>query len=118
MSIVTVVLLETGAGWLTGTLTATLALGIATFSGLQIDLVGTDKVLRFTGHASSFTLDSSPAFAITVGAAAKLAAARKLGCPVILVNRPALPHRPTVGSVQQAMQWLGATVVHEAERGV
>ncbi|MDP2015701.1 cobalt-precorrin-6A reductase [Hydrogenophaga sp.] len=53
-----------------------------------------------------------------VGAAAKLAAARELGYPVILVNRPALPHRHTVGTVQQAMQWLGATAVHEAERGV
>ena len=53
-----------------------------------------------------------------VGAAAKLAAARELGCPVILINRPAPPQRHTVGTVQQALQWLGATAVHEAERGV
>jgi precorrin-6A/cobalt-precorrin-6A reductase len=56
-----------------------------------------------------------------VGAAAKLAAARALGCPVILVERPALPQRLTVGTVQQALQWLeglGVAAVHEAERGV
>jgi len=53
-----------------------------------------------------------------VGAAAKLAAARALGCPVILIDRPALPHRLTVGTVQQALQWLGVAAAHEAERGV
>jgi precorrin-6A/cobalt-precorrin-6A reductase len=53
-----------------------------------------------------------------LGAAAKLAAARALGCPVILIDRPSLPHRPTVGTVQQALAWLGVAAVHEAERGV
>lgn len=56
-----------------------------------------------------------------VGAAAKLAAARALGCPVTLIERPQLPARPTVGTVQQALQWLkglGVAVVHGAERGV
>ncbi len=53
-----------------------------------------------------------------VGAAAKLAAARALGCPVILIDRPALPHRATVGTVEQALHWLGVAVAHEAERGV
>ncbi|MDZ7875618.1 MAG: cobalt-precorrin-6A reductase [Rhizobium sp.] len=56
-----------------------------------------------------------------MGAAAKLAAARQLGCPVILIDRPQLPARPTVGTVAQALQWLerlGLAVLHEAVRGV
>ncbi|WP_425472822.1 cobalt-precorrin-6A reductase [Tepidimonas thermarum] len=58
-----------------------------------------------------------------VGARAKLDAARALGCPVILIDRPAIPHRPTVATVAQALQWLGVTQavrgVHAAtERGV
>jgi precorrin-6A/cobalt-precorrin-6A reductase len=40
------------------------------------------------------------------GAAAKLAAARRLGLPVILIARPALPARATVRTVAQAMDWL------------
>lgn len=58
-----------------------------------------------------------------LGAQAKLDAARALGCPVILIDRPAIPHRPTAGTVAQALQWLGVaptdTGVHAAtDRGV
>ena len=49
------------------------------------------------------------------GAAAKLAAARDLGLPVVLIDRPALPPRATAASVGEVMAWLG---VHAAERGV
>ncbi|MDF2141953.1 cobalt-precorrin-6A reductase [Paenirhodobacter sp. CAU 1674] len=51
------------------------------------------------------------------GAEAKLIAARRLGLPVILIDRPGLPPRKTVGSVTQVLDWLrhhGAS----AERGV
>lgn len=40
------------------------------------------------------------------GAAAKLVAARHLGLPVIMVERPALPARQVVGSVAEVMGWL------------
>jgi precorrin-6A/cobalt-precorrin-6A reductase len=40
------------------------------------------------------------------GAEAKLAAARALGLPVILIDRPALPPRQVAGSVEEAMDWL------------
>lgn len=57
------------------------------------------------------------------GAQAKLDAARVLGCPVILIDRPAIPVRPTAGTVAQALQWLGVAQVdagvHAAtDRGV
>lgn len=41
------------------------------------------------------------------GAAAKIAAARALGLPVIMIDRPALPARREVHSVAAAMAWLG-----------
>jgi len=53
-----------------------------------------------------------------VGAQAKLAAARQLGCPVILIDRPQLPARATVSTVEQALCWLAGQTVHEADRGV
>lgn len=48
------------------------------------------------------------------GARAKLEAARTLGLPVIMADRPALPKVETAASVGAVMQWLD----HEAERGV
>ncbi|GAB2174984.1 cobalt-precorrin-6A reductase [Dongia sp. agr-C8] len=51
------------------------------------------------------------------GARAKLDAARKLGIPVILIDRPAIPPRPVAGSIDAVLDWLdhAAPVV---ERGV
>jgi len=40
------------------------------------------------------------------GARAKLDAARTLGLPVIMIDRPSLPERRTVQSVDQIMHWL------------
>lgn len=40
------------------------------------------------------------------GAVAKLEAARALGLPVILIDRPALPARHVVASIAQVMAWL------------
>lgn len=46
------------------------------------------------------------------GAESKLAAARELGLPVIVIDRPALPPRPVVTTVAEVMGWL-----HGADRG-
>lgn len=48
------------------------------------------------------------------GARAKLVAARALGLPVLLIDRPALPLRREVYDAQAVMDWLG----HAADRGV
>jgi precorrin-6A/cobalt-precorrin-6A reductase len=40
--------------------------------------------------------------------AAKLAAARELGVPVVLLERPPAPDAPTVATVEEAMEWLEA----------
>jgi precorrin-6A/cobalt-precorrin-6A reductase len=42
------------------------------------------------------------------GAVAKIAAARALGLPVVMIDRPAIPHRPVVHSVAGVMAWLGS----------
>lgn len=46
-------------------------------------------------------------------AEAKLAAARELGLPVVMIDRPALPPRPIAATVAGVMDWL-----HAADRGV
>jgi precorrin-6A/cobalt-precorrin-6A reductase len=40
------------------------------------------------------------------GAVAKIAAARALGLPVVMIDRPVLPARKVVGSVADVMGWL------------
>jgi uncharacterized repeat protein (TIGR01451 family) len=64
--------LQTGGGTLSGTKSVAAVNGVVTYSGLSINLTGTDKVLRFT--ATSLTLaDTTPAISITFAAASKLA---------------------------------------------
>jgi len=41
----------------------------------------------------------------------KIAAARALGLPIMLLRRPAFPEVPTVGTVEEAMTWLSHAVV-------
>ena len=41
------------------------------------------------------------------GAVAKIAAARTLGLPVIMIDRPMIPKRPVARSVKDVMAWLG-----------
>jgi precorrin-6A/cobalt-precorrin-6A reductase len=43
-------------------------------------------------------------------AAAKIVAARRLGLPVVLVERPAPPPGPTVETVDQAVGWIESTL--------
>ncbi|WP_314372469.1 cobalt-precorrin-6A reductase [Sphingomonas paucimobilis] len=45
------------------------------------------------------------------GARAKLDAARELGLPVVMIDRPFIPDRPQVGSVAQVLEWLDHGVV-------
>lgn len=55
------------------------------------------------------------------GAEAKLHAARALGLPVILIDRPAVPPRPTVARVDEVLQWIArhhGNTGTSAERGV
>lgn len=40
------------------------------------------------------------------GASAKIAAARHLGLPVVMIDRPVLPERPAVDRVDKVMDWL------------
>ncbi len=47
-------------------------------------------------------------------ASAKLGAARALGVPVIMVERPHIPARKTVAGVAEAMEWLG--LAHDSVR--
>jgi precorrin-6A/cobalt-precorrin-6A reductase len=47
------------------------------------------------------------------GAAAKLAAARRLGIGVVMIDRPALPPRAEVHDVEAVLAWL-----HAADLGV
>lgn len=49
------------------------------------------------------------------GAVAKIEAARALGLPVIMIDRPAIPDRPTAASVEAVLDWLRA---HGADLGV
>ncbi|SNR43614.1 cobalt-precorrin-6A reductase [Puniceibacterium sediminis] len=41
------------------------------------------------------------------GAAAKITAARQLGLPVIMIDRPSLPPRPEAYAIPDVMAWLG-----------
>ena len=55
------------------------------------------------------------------GAEAKLGAARALGLPVILIERPSIPPRRTVSRVDAVLRWLADThgdATATAERGV
>lgn len=45
------------------------------------------------------------------GARAKLEAARELGLPVVMIDRPFIPDRPQVESVAQVLDWLDHGVV-------
>ena len=48
------------------------------------------------------------------GAIAKIEAARALGLPVLMIDRPALPDRAEFHDVGEVIEWVG----HRAERGV
>jgi precorrin-6A/cobalt-precorrin-6A reductase len=49
------------------------------------------------------------------GAQAKILAARQLGLPVLMIDRPVLPQRDEVGAVAAVFDWLAHS---ETDRGV
>lgn len=52
------------------------------------------------------------------GAYAKIAAARGLSLPVVMIDRPAMPRREVVDTTDQAMGWIARHVPSGAKRGV
>jgi len=52
------------------------------------------------------------------GADAKLIAARHLGLPVLMIDRPALPERAKFYRPEDVLKWLGHDAAANAERGV
>ena len=48
----------------------------------------------------------------------KIAAARDLGVAVVLIQRPALPETPSVGTVEEAVRWVDHVVPRPTARGV
>ncbi len=48
----------------------------------------------------------------------KIAAARALGLPVIMLRRPARPQVPAAASVEEALAWLDHVLASAAARGV
>lgn len=52
------------------------------------------------------------------GAEAKLLAARQLGLPVLMIDRPAVPDRAEVYRPEDVLVWLGHAAGAKAERGV
>lgn len=52
------------------------------------------------------------------GAQAKLIAARALGLPVMLIDRPALPTRTAYDRIDDVLNWLDHTTSRGADRGV
>jgi precorrin-6A/cobalt-precorrin-6A reductase len=74
------------------------------------DVAGDTALLR--AHAITHVIAKN---AGGVGASAKLAAARALGLPVIMIARPSVPQRDSVDTVAGMMAWLAH---HTALRGV
>ncbi|MDN3520049.1 cobalt-precorrin-6A reductase [Halomonas ramblicola] len=52
------------------------------------------------------------------GAVAKLAAARRLGLPVVMIERPAPPPRREAHSIEEVLAWLGHEPAPDADLGV
>jgi precorrin-6A/cobalt-precorrin-6A reductase len=55
------------------------------------------------GHAIDVVVTKDSGGELT---AAKLAAARELGLPVVMVDRPAVPDAASVATVGEAVAWL------------
>ena len=52
------------------------------------------------------------------GAEAKLVAARELGLPVLIIDRPPVPERHEVHRPEDVLAWLGHAATSGTERGV
>lgn len=65
------------------------------------DLAGDTALMR--DHATEVVVAKN---AGGKGAVAKIAAARALGLPVVMIDRPVVPERPVVRRVSEVMAWL------------
>ncbi|HEY0717432.1 MAG TPA: cobalt-precorrin-6A reductase [Streptosporangiaceae bacterium] len=63
-----------------------------------------DELALLRAHAIDVVVTRDSGGALT---SAKLAAARQLGLPVVMVDRPAVPDAPAVATVGEALAWLG-----------
>lgn len=72
-------------------------------------IAGDEALLR--GHGIGLVVAKNAGGA---GAAAKLAAARSLGLPVVMIDRPAVPPRREATSIGEVLRWLD----HDADLGV
>jgi precorrin-6A/cobalt-precorrin-6A reductase len=63
-----------------------------------------DELELMRGHAIEVLVTKDSGGAMT---SAKLAAARRLGLPVVMVDRPAVPDAPAVATAGEALAWLG-----------
>jgi precorrin-6A/cobalt-precorrin-6A reductase len=68
------------------------------------DLAGDTALLRDHGIDTVIAKNAGGS-----GAVAKILAARALGLPVIMIDRPAIPQRASVATVEKAMDWLHQT---------
>jgi len=73
------------------------------------DVAGDVQLMR--GHAIDVVVAKNAGGS---GAVAKLIAARNLGVPVIMIDRPIMPARIEVQAVADVLRWLG----HDADLGV
>jgi precorrin-6A/cobalt-precorrin-6A reductase len=73
-----------------------------------------DRAL-FAAHGIEIVVAKNSGGAATYG---KIAAARSLGLPVVVLRRPALPAVPAVETIEDAVAWLDHVHASRAERGV
>jgi precorrin-6A/cobalt-precorrin-6A reductase len=76
---------------------------------------GVDDHALLTDHAIDIVVAKNSGGAASYG---KIAAARTLGIPVILLRRPAAPEVPAVKTVDDAIAWLDHALISAAARGV
>jgi precorrin-6A/cobalt-precorrin-6A reductase len=69
-----------------------------------------DELALMRGHAIDVLVTRDSGGALT---SAKLTAARQLGLPVVMVDRPAGPDAPAVATVGEALAWLGHCCMRE-----
>lgn len=74
-----------------------------------------DEIALFRQHGIELVLSKNSG---GEGAYAKIAAARRLGLEIFMVDRPALPRRLAVETPREAVQWLRAHVESRMKRGV
>ena len=94
---------------------ATLALPHAVYIAQRGPFVETEERALLVQHAIEIIVARNSGGEAAYG---KVAAARVLGLPMIMLRRPALPNVPAVTTVQEAMTWLHHALTTSSARGV